>query len=95
MEENKVVEAEVVEETENIEKEETKVKESIFTKGKNFIVHNKKKIGIGAGLTLVGALGFVLGHKCSDCEETDDEYVEGVEDEAMSDLDSSDSEEEN
>lgn len=49
---------------------EEEMKENLFTKGKNFITKNKKKI-LAVGLTLVGgAVGYALGSKGS----TNDDY---------------------
>lgn len=62
-----VIDAEVVEETE---------KESLITKGKNFISRNKKKILV-VGLTVVGgAIGYALGSKSNDSDAIDVDYDE-------------------
>lgn len=62
---NEKMETEVVND-ENITIEgEEEMKENLFTKGKNFITKNKKKI-LAVGLTLVGgAVGYALGSKGS------------------------------
>lgn len=62
-----VIDAEVVEETE---------KESLITKGKNFISRNKEKI-LAVGLTVVGgAIGYALGSKVSSSDIVDVDYDE-------------------
>lgn len=62
-----VIDAEVVEETE---------KESLITKGKNFISRNKKKI-LAVGLTVVGgAIGYALGSKSNGSDAIDVDYDE-------------------
>lgn len=62
---NEEMETEVVNDEDITIEGEEEMKENLFTKGKNFITKNKKKI-LAVGLTLVGgAVGYTLGSKGS------------------------------